>query len=201
MLMFSKFTANDAQILKLDGAPTESFCSDGIVSGNVCCASSCGACGGTGCDGFPGGAENCCSGAITDNNKVCEDVSDVGCVIDVSKENLLKSWAVQDKGNSKRVLIINKNVDDTSSQTVKIVVKNEQIKSQAMLHRLNGIAGDGLDALYNISLASQTYDGSTDGTIVGQEHLESVMPFLTSDGSSFTFNVGPAQAVMLDIVQ
>ncbi|MCK5800538.1 MAG: hypothetical protein KAI47_25290, partial [Deltaproteobacteria bacterium] len=48
-------------------------CGHGVLSSNkkVCCASSCGTCGGTGCSQFPGGAEGCCTSNITTANKPC----------------------------------------------------------------------------------------------------------------------------------
>eukprot|EP00750_Incisomonas_marina_P018388 INCI2923.2.p1 GENE.INCI2923.2~~INCI2923.2.p1 ORF type:complete len:497 (-),score=64.62 INCI2923.2:537-1964(-) len=41
---------------------SDPLCQRGIKSGLACCASSCGVCGGTGCDKLPGGAEACCAG-------------------------------------------------------------------------------------------------------------------------------------------
>ena len=34
-------------------------------SGSLCCAKSCGTCGGSGCSNRPGGKTNCCAGEIT----------------------------------------------------------------------------------------------------------------------------------------
>ena len=53
------------------GDPT---CATGIPSGNVCCAASCGECGGSGCGSRPGGASNCCSGAIRSSGRLCATV-------------------------------------------------------------------------------------------------------------------------------
>ena len=44
----------------------------GIAMGGVCCAKSCGVCGGTGCGGLPGGASKCCSGSIKKAGKSCK---------------------------------------------------------------------------------------------------------------------------------
>jgi len=48
-------------------------CADGIGNGShsVCCASSCGTCGGSGCGSRPGGAAACCVGHIEDANQPC----------------------------------------------------------------------------------------------------------------------------------
>jgi hypothetical protein len=59
----------------LEGFETASDpnCDSGIVNGNVCCASSCGSCGGSGCGSRPGGAESCCVGTITDAGNSCNN--------------------------------------------------------------------------------------------------------------------------------
>lgn len=57
------------------------WCSSGIKAGEVCCASSCGACGGSGCSGRPGGGSKCCTIGIITNGIECKQTSDDGCVI------------------------------------------------------------------------------------------------------------------------
>ena len=37
----------------------------------VCCAKTCGSCGGGGCTGRPGGTQNCCTGNIKNSGKIC----------------------------------------------------------------------------------------------------------------------------------
>ena len=46
---------------------------NGLQNGNVCCAQSCGRCGGQGCGGRPGGATSCCTSAIRAEGRSCED--------------------------------------------------------------------------------------------------------------------------------
>jgi len=53
----------------------------GILTSNVCCAKSCGSCGGDGCSGLPGGGALCCHGAIKKSGSVCAKADDVGCVV------------------------------------------------------------------------------------------------------------------------
>ena len=48
-------------------------CDTGIRSGDICCASSCGSCGGSGCGGLPGGGDNCCKGGISSSGRSCLD--------------------------------------------------------------------------------------------------------------------------------
>ena len=40
-------------------------------SSDVCCAESCGACGGTGCSSLPGGSSSCCTGTIQSSGNWC----------------------------------------------------------------------------------------------------------------------------------
>ena len=48
----------------------------------VCCAKTCGSCGGGGCTSRPGGTQNCCTGNIKDNGKVCGlDGNKAPCII------------------------------------------------------------------------------------------------------------------------
>ena len=44
----------------------------------ICCAKSCGRCGGTGCESLPGGPDSCCAGQIKKNGKSCA-TSDPPC--------------------------------------------------------------------------------------------------------------------------
>ena len=50
-------------------------CSTGVPKKNgdrnVCCASSCGRCGGSGCSGLPGGENACCAGAVLAAGRSC----------------------------------------------------------------------------------------------------------------------------------
>lgn len=39
----------------------------------VCCLASCRTCGGKGCNKRKGGADGCCTGKITDSDKICSD--------------------------------------------------------------------------------------------------------------------------------
>ena len=67
-------------------------CEWGINSGpegqptDVCCSSSCGTCGGTGCSSRPGGGDNCCVNSILDSGMYCSDHV-APCIIDASLNN------------------------------------------------------------------------------------------------------------------
>lgn len=49
-------------------------CEGGLIAGTSCCPLECGECAGAGCGSRPGGAENCCSGAIQDSARLCSEV-------------------------------------------------------------------------------------------------------------------------------
>jgi hypothetical protein len=55
-------------------------CENGVAADNVCCAESCGTCGGTGCGSRPGGANSCCMGNILEANRSC-GLNEAPCVI------------------------------------------------------------------------------------------------------------------------
>jgi len=59
------------------------WCETGIKgdTGDVCCGSGCGTCGGEGCSGRRGGENMCCVGEIRDDDRDCETPWDEGCVI------------------------------------------------------------------------------------------------------------------------
>ena len=65
-------------------ATTGSNCMHGIAgSRGVCCAASCGQCGGSGCQNRPGGRAACCAGRVRDNAPACSDNGQQGpCVMD-----------------------------------------------------------------------------------------------------------------------
>eukprot|EP01043_Picozoa_sp_COSAG02_P018494 COSAG02_NODE_865_length_16381_cov_14.799533_3_plen_763_part_00 len=63
----------------------QSLNSNGELTG-VCCAGTCGVCGGLGCSDRPGGGAQCCTGVIVQRGVLCADddyatVSTVGCLV------------------------------------------------------------------------------------------------------------------------
>lgn len=58
-------------------------CSNGIINGDVCCMSSCGTCGGSGCSSRDGGGDGCCTSKIRSAGDSCED-GPAPCVIQPS---------------------------------------------------------------------------------------------------------------------
>lgn len=66
-------------------APDDALCAAGIVSEpaerRVCCAGSCGVCGGPGCHRHGRGARQCCKKTIYQAGSACQRPADVGCVL------------------------------------------------------------------------------------------------------------------------
>jgi len=65
-------------------APSDvDLCAEGItnVDETVCCAASCGVCGGCKCDLNPGGPTLCCPGTIAATGFECMLSVDVGCLL------------------------------------------------------------------------------------------------------------------------
>lgn len=60
---------------------TDPTCSTGILDDDVCCAASCGSCGGTGCETRPGGSAACCGIPIQRAGVACSG-SAPPCVVD-----------------------------------------------------------------------------------------------------------------------
>ena len=48
---------------------------------SVCCAGTCGQCGGPACASLPGGYDACCTGPIVKNNITCTDGNSFGCIV------------------------------------------------------------------------------------------------------------------------
>ena len=61
--------------------PSTSWCANGLlgVNGVNCCATSCGRCGGDGCNQLPGGEQACCSGSFA--SVLCSTPEQVACVV------------------------------------------------------------------------------------------------------------------------
>jgi hypothetical protein len=57
-----------------------SVCSSNVQNKRVCCASSCGTCGGTRCGSRPGGSINCCQTQILASGRYCDDF-DAPCIL------------------------------------------------------------------------------------------------------------------------
>ena len=55
-------------------------CSLGLIKANICCPTTCGTCGGSGCGARPGGGSDCCGGQIVASGVSCDD-GGAPCVI------------------------------------------------------------------------------------------------------------------------
>lgn len=73
--------AGEGALADVEAAGGDPACAEGIARGVTCCSPACGACGGEGCGGRPGGSAACCSGAIGDSGRSCA-VAGPPCVLD-----------------------------------------------------------------------------------------------------------------------
>ena len=64
-------------------AVARTWCADGFLGdrGTVCCAGTCGQCGGTGCGKKEGGRTQCCSGNVKRQFRFCESFEDTVCTV------------------------------------------------------------------------------------------------------------------------
>ena len=66
------------------GPSTTAWCADGVRGAStpdVCCAGTCGQCGGPACGTLPGGRDSCCTSNILRNNITCADSASMGCIV------------------------------------------------------------------------------------------------------------------------
>ncbi len=80
-------------------SPADPLCENGILDNKICCMLSCGVCGGTGCGQLPGGGENCCVGAIFQDNMSCHNVGapcNIKPKVVLQRESLFLEHSVQE---------------------------------------------------------------------------------------------------------
>ena len=114
-----------------------------------------------------------------------------------SSDPLVKVWPVRSSASGTiSVIILHKNANATAAATVAIAlgVHEADYAHTASLVRLQ--SSGGLTAQFGITLAGQTYDGSTDGQPVGEWKEEQVE---REAGAPFVLAVEPLDAVMLQI--
>jgi len=90
-----------------------------------------------------------------------------------SSNALIKVWPVVDKKGTTSVVVIHKDLKSTGPASVS-VKPTTRLNSSAQLYVLQ--SRDGVNATYGISFAGQTFDGSTDGSPVGQQISTKITP-------------------------
>jgi len=89
--IFSDTNQDFTDILEYKLPETETpdlFCLNGILKNNICCLSSCGQCGGTGCGTREGGSGGCCGNSILNSGRTC-DVNSAPCIVLDSEEEII----------------------------------------------------------------------------------------------------------------
>ena len=105
----------------------------------------------------------------------------------------VKIWGTVDAQQVAHIVVIEKDLDD-SSQTVAIDLGDEGTAIGKLI-RLDTTSSDGLAATGQISLQGQTFDGTTDGHLVGRPLATDIKP---SHGT-YTVTVPDGSAVMLTV--
>lgn len=205
MYAFARATANNSRLIAQSGGtePLKLPCSDGIISENVCCASSCGTCGGSGCDKRPGGSSECCSGTIKSAGRVCQNASDTACILSGQDSGpLVKTWAVRDDNGGLRLIVVHKNYTegaepaDISVSLAPGEARNAQFSASLEVLRAEGTRSP-FTATRGLTVAGQTFDGSKCGELVGSrsatpiEQKDDVWNFSVSPGSAATLRLDP----------
>jgi len=116
----------------------------------------------------------------------------------VSTNSFIKTWAVIDKNSlAIRVIVIHKDMTANSSATVSISLSNSigiNYSTNASIVRL--LASNVLSKT-GITLAGQTFDGTTDGNPLG---TRTTTPIVADSNGVFSFQVDPISAAFLEIV-
>ena len=121
---------------------TSTHTSGGTKGHEVCCASNCGGCGGTGCDKSPGGAASCCGGAIFAANNSC-NTHTAPCTLDVSYMSPVAAHASVSKSDGTiRILLIAKDLTSHEDANIDVCVRGATVKAIATAKTLVASNGD-----------------------------------------------------------
>jgi len=101
----------------------------------------------------------------------------------------LTAWATLDGSGIVRILIINK--DQTASGSVSVTLSGHGNGT------LTKLLAPSYQSTTGVSLGGQTFDGSTDGTPVGTESNELVIP----QNGVYTIQISPTSAALLTVSQ
>jgi hypothetical protein len=111
-------------IEKHESVQVSGFCETGVANsvGTICCAASCGRCGGADCESLPGGSDNCCSVAIKSKQEICRARDDEPCLIPQ------KSWFAPDLDGSEKQATAEAqaNADYAKEQEIKMEMQEGQ---------------------------------------------------------------------------
>jgi hypothetical protein len=105
----------------------------------------------------------------------------------------IKVWGTLDSKNVARIVIIEKDMD-TNSQQVSINFGNTQ-NAIGTLTTLQTTSSAGVAATDQIYLGGQTFDGTTDGHLTGQQQISTVLPYQ----GAYSVNVPDGTAVLLTV--
>ena len=208
MLAFAEFSANGARFLEVTrDVPGDVRCTGGVLEvgskPEVCCAASCGVCGGGSCGESPGGAEKCCVSNIKASNRSCMN-EEAPCYRTESDGNALNIHAITDGVlQQTRVLVVAKYLHDTAPQHQVSLCSRFSFLSDPTPASFFYITAPHKNATFGtgLSYGGQTFDNSTDGVIQGQRETHLVEPYVGA-GSVVCYNLSvPAFSAVLLTVQ
>ena len=181
-------TPTTTMVQDANDAAADPQCLHGIKSGLVCCAASCGICGGTTCAHEPGGPESCCGTHIERNNMSCT-LNPAPCIIDETWGPKVISHATIDAHGAVKVLIVTKDLHATGATPVTVCLEQQQQQQPQMSNAgteaaaladtatvafLSAPKGASSKAGDGITWAGQTFDNTPDGTPQGTRSVTAI---------------------------
>lgn len=242
LLAFSELVGNYSRWLPLNitstsgsggsgGSSTDADprCLHGTKSGVVCCAATCGTCGGTTCAHEPGGPQKCCAGDIQRNNASCNS-NEAPCMLDETWGDKVVSHAAVDAHGVVKVMVVTKDLKGTAATPVTVCLKRQEqhragtgrdvdaavagapptprtagtaaataVATVAFLSAPKGAASKAGDG---VTWAGQTFDGTQDGTPMGTRSTTAIHANAAPGPfgeACFDLSMPPLSAAMLSI--
>jgi hypothetical protein len=208
LMVFSELVSNysrwvDVNVTGATPAGSDPTCSTGILGGvsksPVCCAAGCGTCGGTGCNGFPGGSASCCGGAIASANQSCSSHLPP-CVPDIDYMSPVTAHAsVSIADGTARVLLIAKQLNHGTTAPTQVNLCIAGVAAtKAFVKTL--VSSGGVAATKGVVFGGVTWDGSTNGRPSGTPTVTTVHgdahgPMETC----FSLSLPPLSAMLLSV--
>ena len=205
MLAFSELAANHSRWLEStassSGMPSggDPSCARGVSDGRVCCLSSCGTCGGTGCDKRPGGGEACCSSSIEQTGRQC-DSGAAPCVLDREyRAEPVAHHAAVDAHGTLKVMLVHGAVREAAPRRLRVCAPRSAAAAAARPAQLVRLSAPSVEAKWDdeIRWGGQTWRSSRDGAPAGARATESVAGEASGGDECWSFELAPASAAML----
>ena len=172
------------------------MCSAGLGGGAVCCAASCGVCGGDGCTERPGGARAWCIGEISKANRSCDEHPAPCAINPTSQASAVAEHAVIDDEGVIRVLVVAKSLGQHESRDVLVCLPAASATRAAAVGLL---LAPSVTTTWEgaITYAGQTFNTSADGKPSGTRKTLTVHGQIQQGEECFAFELPPLSAALL----